>query len=210
MERRDAKHGEVSPGDSLSEDPFGFALVREVEARVLDPGKLLQRGDTLTDVVEVADRRIALAFFPCRVGEQDTLGVRERKRLQDDGIDDTEDRGRCAQAKSQRQNGGKREAGIHAALPHRKGEILPQFIQPLTSSKVPVPIVAQSTECRLDAGDSTGCLGPRTLSRPAALDQFLQPQLTMMRELFAYFLLDRHAPQHRTETTTDSHLNLPP
>jgi hypothetical protein len=31
-----------------------------------------------------------------------------------------------------------------------------------------------------------------------------------VRELFAHFLLDRHAPQHRAETAANGHLSLPP
>jgi hypothetical protein len=61
---------------------------------------------------------------------------------------------------------------------------------------------APFVQAPLSRGASFGRIDP-------AIDQLLRAQLEMVGELLVDFLLDRHAPEERSQPLTDSHRTLP-
>ncbi len=106
---------------------------------------------------------------------------------------------------------GEREPGFRAQLSKGERQILPQLVPPIAAGPRRVALAAQAHELGRDA-----CLlnpAPRLRARldgiDALVDQLLRSQLDVMIELLLHFLIDRHAPQQRSQSLANSHRYTP-
>ena len=89
--------------------------------------------------------------------------------------------------------------------------VLPQLVLPIAARPRRVALAAQARELGPDARllNPAPCLRARLDGIDALVDQLLRSQLDVMIELLLHFLIDRHAPQQRSQPLANSHRYTP-
>lgn len=203
-----AEHREVAGRHTQAHHALGRLGVGQVEAGERACGEVLQRARALSQVVEVAGRRVAAPLLPRRVDVQHTLRLGKRKGLQYHRMDHAEDGGRRTDAQCEGEHRGRGEAGLQPALAQCEADVLCEFGQPLAPGPRPVASFTETRERGRQAVQPTFHLGPRRLGRPSAVDELIHSQLTVVRQLVAHFLLDGHSPQEGSQSLSHGRLSL--
>src|ERR1051326_611177 len=118
------------------------------------------------------------------------FGIRNRKRLQQDGIDERENGCRGSDAKRQRQNGCCRESGVFAQRSQRIASVPRQMLEPERPAHIAALFLRNRHAMQLSHGRM-----PRLSSRQTASDTRLGLPLKVISKLFVKFPFDCRPPE---------------
>ena len=134
-----AQHVEEARAHRGALEPRRRAAAGHRHAVAVDGGQRLEGLRLRLDVEEVL-RRVDTVSGPPRPARSDEpVGLGERQRLQQDCVDDAEDRAVRADAEGQRRDGHEREAGRLPQPSQRVDEVLAQGVHGLRAKANSVP-----------------------------------------------------------------------
>src|ERR1051325_6599717 len=123
-----SENAEVVPRDFLSDQTLWTTHAREIECIESITPNFLKRFCTHLPVLKVRQRSANLhALFGDLTDHYESIGIREWQRLENDGVDETEDRSVSANSEGQRNYNNTRKARVLAQRAHRIFQILVSF-----------------------------------------------------------------------------------
>ncbi len=131
LQRPYAEHVEVVPTDDARDRPFGDAIDRQIHG--IGPFRDQAGEHVLLGVANAAVRRVRPGQVPARPPVAQSSGVQENQlarvihgqRLEQQGVDDADDRGVCTDAEREREHHHDREARLGDEPTTRVTDVLP-------------------------------------------------------------------------------------
>lgn len=116
-------------------------------------------------------------------------------------MDDAVDGGGGADPQREGEDGRDGEPWLEPALTQREADVLRALLPPVPQIPCAVAVAAEPRQRGLHPGEPAVGFGARGSLGPSALDEFTHALLAVVREFFAHFLFDGHAPQQGTQSS---------